>query len=144
MLLSRFKKGVSLTTKVMKWISIETLKTPNPNFIKLVPVGHQVLGDDGTLDIPSRQYSDVSPLAQELFDIDGVTRVFYGSDYLSVAKEDSMEWDILKPEIYRVVSAYFDSKRKILSDNAVLGTNMLSLESTEIDPNDSEVVQFIK
>jgi hypothetical protein len=130
MIINQLKKGVSLTTKMMKWISIETLKTPNPNFIKLVPVGHQVLGDDGTLDIPSKQYSEVSPLAQELFNIDGVTRVFYGSDYLSVAKEESMEWDLLKPEIYRVVSAYFDSKRKILSDNTVLGTYYLNIEST--------------
>ena len=130
MIINQLKKGASLTTKMMKWISIETLKTPNPNFIKLVPVGHQVLGDDGTLDIPSKQYSEVSPLAQELFNIDGVTRVFYGSDYLSVAKEESMEWDLLKPEIYRVVSAYFDSKRKILSDDTVLGTYYLSIEST--------------
>jgi len=96
------------------------------------------------LDIPSRQYSDVSPLAQELFDIDGVTRVFYGADYLSVAKDESVEWDLLKPDIYRVVSAYFDSKKKILSDNAVIGIELNNLESTEINPDDSEVVQFIK
>lgn len=34
-------------------IAIETAKTPNPNFIKFIPVGHNVLGDQGTLDIPS-------------------------------------------------------------------------------------------
>ena len=96
------------------------------------------------MDIPSRQYSDVSPLAEELFGIDGVTRVFYGSDYLSVAKEESKEWDVIKPEIYRVVSDFFDSKRKILSDTAVLCTNNIIIESTEINPDDSEVVQFIK
>ena len=53
-----------LTTKMMKSISIETMQTPNPNFIKFVPVGHSVLGDEGTLDIPSKKYSEVSPLAQ--------------------------------------------------------------------------------
>ena len=96
------------------------------------------------MDIPSRKYSEVSPLAEELFNIEGVTRVFYGADYLSVAKEDSMEWDLLKPDIYRVVSDYFDSKRKILSDTAVLCTNQPNIESTEINPDDSEVIQFIK
>jgi len=45
MFLNRFKGGASLTRKLISWISIETLKTPNPNFIKLVPVGHQVLGE---------------------------------------------------------------------------------------------------
>ena len=78
----------SLTLKLLQPISIETMKTPNPNFIKFIPVGRSVLGDEGTLDIPSRQYSEVSPLAQDLFEIKGVTRVFYGSDYLSIAKED--------------------------------------------------------
>jgi hypothetical protein len=40
-------------------IAIETSKTPNPNFIKFIPVGHTVLGDMGTLDISSPQFSDV-------------------------------------------------------------------------------------
>ena len=86
----------------------------------------------------------MSPLAEELFNIDGVTRVFYGADYLSIAKEESVEWDLLKPDIYRVVSDYFDSKRKILSDSAVLCTFSCILESNEISPDDNEVVQFIK
>ena len=79
---------MNLTTKMIKMISIETMGTPNPNFLKFIPVGHKVLGDEGTLDIPSRQYSEVSPLAQELFTVDGVTRIFYGSDYLSIAKQE--------------------------------------------------------
>ena len=57
----------SLAFKLLQPISIETMKTPNPNFIKFIPVGRSVLGDEGTLDIPSRQYSEVSPLAEELF-----------------------------------------------------------------------------
>ena len=64
MFIQRAHKLMVLTTKMMKSISIETMQTPNPNFIKFVPVGHSVLGDEGTLDIPSKQYSEVSPLAQ--------------------------------------------------------------------------------
>jgi hypothetical protein len=30
----------------------------------------------------------VSPLAKELFTVPGITRIFYGADYLSVAKEE--------------------------------------------------------
>ena len=64
MFIQRAHKLMVLTTKMMKSISIETMQTPNPNFIKFVPVGHSVLGDEGTLDIPSKKYSEVSPLAQ--------------------------------------------------------------------------------
>lgn len=88
MIVQSMSKVMSLTMKILKKISIETIKTPNPNFIKFIPVGCRVLGDEGTLDIPSSNYSDVSPLAQELFSISGVTRVFYGPDYLSIAKKE--------------------------------------------------------
>lgn len=47
-------------------------------------------------------------MAQELFKIAGVTRVFYGSDYVSIAKQEVVSWDSLKPEIFRIVSKHFD------------------------------------
>lgn len=108
-------------------IAIETSKTPNPNFLKFIPVGHTVLGDMGTLDISAPQFSDVpfppiqvSPLAKELFTVPGVTRVFYGSDYLSVAKQEQVDWDALKPEIFRIVSKHFDEKIPLLTEQASL------------------------
>lgn len=54
MIVNRALKICGLTTKVMGFISIDTFQTPNPNFLKFVPSGRQVLGDEGTLDIPSR------------------------------------------------------------------------------------------
>ena len=50
--------------KIFRLISISTHITPNPNFLKFVPDGHRVLGDMGTLDMVSKEYSTVSPLAQ--------------------------------------------------------------------------------
>ena len=75
----------------------------------------------GTLDIMSKEFASVSPLAEKLFEIKGVTRVFYGSDYMSIAKEDPLEWGTLKPEIYRVISQFFEDKQPLLSGDAALG-----------------------
>lgn len=50
---------------------------------------------------------EVSPLAQALFKVQGVTRIFYASDYLSIAKQETANWDLLKPEIFRIVSEHF-------------------------------------
>jgi hypothetical protein len=36
----------------------------------------------------------LSPLAKDLLAINGVTRVFFGKDYISVTKEDDGEWDV--------------------------------------------------
>lgn len=141
----------SLLLRNIHRIAIETSKTPNPNFLKFIPVGHVVLGDQGTLDISGPQFSDVpfppiqvSPLAKALFTVPGVTRVFYGSDYLSVAKQEQVDWDALKPEIFRIVSKHFDEKIPLLTEQASLCIHANHLESDDIDPNDPEVVQFIK
>jgi hypothetical protein len=59
----------SLVTRIMLNIQIESVKTPNPNFLKFIPVGREILGEKGTLDISSKQYSSISPLAEELFEV---------------------------------------------------------------------------
>ncbi len=44
--------------------------------------------------LPSPRYTTNSPLARKLFNIDGVKRVFYGKDYISIAKADDIEWNV--------------------------------------------------
>ena len=48
-------------------------------------------------------------MAQKLFHIDGVARVFYGKDYISVTKEDGegLEWPVMKPEIMEVITDHY-------------------------------------
>ena len=75
-----------MSLKIIQTIHIDSLKTPNPNFLKFVPSGKDIMGTKGTLDISSIHYANISPLAEELFRIQGVTRVFLGTDYISIAK----------------------------------------------------------
>jgi hypothetical protein len=35
-----------------------------------------------------------SPLAKKLFQIEGVTRVFFGKDFISVTKDEDIDWDV--------------------------------------------------
>ena len=58
-----FTNIVPLLSKLASFIHIESLKTPNPNFLKFVPSGKNILGDKGTLDISAPEYSSISPLA---------------------------------------------------------------------------------
>ena len=52
-----------LRHNIISLIHIDSLKTPNPNFLKFIPCGKDILGAKGTLDISSVQYADISPLA---------------------------------------------------------------------------------
>jgi hypothetical protein len=59
---------------------IQTEPTPNPATLKFLP-GRAVLAH-GTLDMRDPAAAQQSPLAERLFGIDGVSGVFFGSDFI--------------------------------------------------------------
>src|SRR5205085_6165233 len=71
---------------------IQTEPTPNPATLKFLP-GRAVLAH-GTLDMRDKVAAAQSPLAERLFDIAGVSGVFFGSDFIAVTKADN-EWQQL-------------------------------------------------
>ncbi len=50
-----------------------------------------------------------SPLAKRLFVIDGVTGVFFGSDFVTVTKSEEYVWSVLKPEVFAAIMEHFTS-----------------------------------
>ena len=90
---------------------IQTEATPNPATLKFLP-GRTVL-DNGTLDIRDATEAAKSPLAQRLFEINGVNGVFYGSDFITVSKDDG-EWPQLKPAILGAIMEHFMSGAPLL------------------------------
>ncbi|MCC0015997.1 MAG: NifU family protein [Rhodobiaceae bacterium] len=85
---------------------IQTETTPNPATLKFLP-GRPVLPGD-TLEMRSDTDAEVSPLAQALFAVDGVTGVFYGSDFIAVTKGD-VDWQHIKPAVLGVIMEHFMS-----------------------------------
>lgn len=74
---------------------IETEGTPNPATLKFLP-GQSILGDK-TADFADADAALISPLAEALFGLDGVARVFLGGDFVAVTKDDAIAWQALKP-----------------------------------------------
>ena len=96
---------------------IQTESTPNPATLKFLP-GHTVL-QNGTADFPSRANSDKSPLAKRIFSVEGVSGVFFGSDFITVTKESDTEWEHIKPAILGVILEHFQSgDPTLLEENA--------------------------
>lgn len=48
----------------------------------------------------------------------GVTRVFFGSDFITVTKSDDTSWDILKPEIFAAVMDFYTSGQPLFLDES--------------------------
>ncbi|MEZ7813397.1 MAG: Fe-S cluster biogenesis protein NfuA [Paracoccaceae bacterium] len=86
---------------------IQTESTPNPATLKFMP-GQSVL-DLGTADFPTSDTADKSPLAKRIFATGNVAGVFLGSDFVTVTKAESTEWDHIKPAILGAIMEHFQS-----------------------------------
>ena len=118
---------------------IQTEATPNPATLKFLP-GRAVL-ESGTLDIRSTADAAKSPLAQRLFEINGVDGVFYGSDFITVSKADG-EWPQLKPAILGAIMEHFMSGAPLLASGETGTTE--NADDEFFDEADAETVATIK
>lgn len=116
---------------------IQTEHTPNPATLKFIP-GKTVLGD-GTVDYRSKEEAGGSPLATRLFEVDGVTGVFLGSDFISVTKGDA-EWPHIRPAILGAIMEHYLSGAPVMSGAS--GDEDTAEE--DYDPKDEDTVKTIK
>src|ERR1044071_10018671 len=117
---------------------IQTEATPNPATLKFLP-GRSVL-ESGTLDMPSREAAAPSPLATRLFDIDNVSGVFFGSDFIAVTKADG-DWQQMKPAVLGAIMEHYMSGAPLLTADA----KPSEAETEEFfDAKDAETVATIK
>ena len=92
---------------------IQTESTPNPATLKFLP-GQTVL-EMGTADFPTADTSDASPLAQRIFAVEGVSGVFFGTDFVTVTKADAVDWDHIKPALLGAIMEHFQSGSPVMA-----------------------------
>ena len=113
---------------------IQTEETPNPNTLKFIP-GVQVL-DENTIEFKDKDSAKVSNLANLIFKINGVDRVFLASEFVSVTKTQDLNWEVLKPLILTAIMDHYASGKKVIEENKN------NTKTTTAD--DTEVVKQIK
>ena len=91
---------------------IQTESTPNPATLKFLP-GETVM-EQGTADFPDLDSANSSPLAERLFALNGVTGVFLGNDFVTVTKQDSIDWEHIKPSILGAIMDHFQSGAPVI------------------------------
>ncbi len=119
---------------------IQTESTPNPATLKFLP-GQAVLAEGQGLDFATAEAAARSPLAARLFAIEGVERVFLGSDFISVTKSGG-EWQHLKPSVLGAILEHYMSGDPVLlegEDGSAAGD-----AHAECEGEDAEIVAQIK
>ena len=114
---------------------IETEGTPNPATLKFLP-GRDVMGQ-GTADFATADAASRSPLAAAIFALDGVSRVFLGGDFVTVTKNDLIDWPALKPQILGAIMEHFVAGRPVIEGSA-------AATDEDVSPEDAEIVAQIK
>jgi Fe-S cluster biogenesis protein NfuA len=115
---------------------IQTESTPNPATMKFLP-GRAVL-DQGAADFPTRESAAKSPLAKRLFEIEGVSGVMFGQDFITVTKAEA-DWPQLKPMILGAIMEHFTQGLPVIEGEA-----QSTASREEYDPADEEIVDQIK
>ena len=115
---------------------IQTESTPNPNSLKF-------LLEDDILDEGGIEFNEVSDcknseLAKLLLEIDGIEKVFFGKNFISVNKSEYV-WDQLKAPILKVISEHLGTGQKAVFSEEL----KKDFDSIIYDECDQQVVQII-
>ncbi len=122
---------------------IQTEDTPNPQSMKFLP-GQGVLGQGALgMDFPTMESAAASPLAQSLFEIDGVMGVYLGGDFITVTKAEAVEWMHVKPAILGAIADFLAAGLPVLKEGAEAPSGAPATPLDDYEGEDREVVEQI-
>lgn len=111
-------------------VTFET--TPNPATMKFI-FPQQI--SDQSVDFPSVETSERSPLAAKIFGFPWVSAVFLGENFVSITKQDWVDWTVLAKPLSGLLAEHVSSGQPVLL-NLVAANNE--------NENDSPIVKQIK
>jgi Fe-S cluster biogenesis protein NfuA len=117
---------------------IITEDTPNPNTLKFLP-GKDVMGEKQGIHINSKEKAGDSPLVKNLFEIDGITEIYLGRDFISITKSEG-EWKHLKPSILEIIMDFY------VGGNSVKELDVVHFDDENpfpVNPEDQEIIDQI-
>ncbi len=107
---------------------VQTENTPNPNSLKFLP-GKKV-SNDSPLEITDKNESK-NELIRNILSVNGVTGIFLAEDYLSVNKDEKVEWEDLKHIIISFINDYYLNGNEIVIDNKRIHSNKSDFSEIE-------------
>jgi Fe-S cluster biogenesis protein NfuA len=116
----------------MSEISVYYEATPNPQSMKFV-VTAMIASE--SMNFVSSEATGRSPLARKIFGFPWAAGVFIGPNFVTVTKQDWVDWDILAEPLSGLIKEHLERGETVLTEAAPV---------EEDDANDSEIVRHIK
>ncbi|KZZ86696.1 HIRA-interacting protein 5 [Ascosphaera apis ARSEF 7405] len=145
----------STPSTTIRNIFIQTETTPNQDALKFLP-NQTVIPED----FPTRfleylsprstlQPPYPSPLASKLINVDGVSAVSYGPDFITIEKDPDANWAHIKPEVFSLITEAVTQGQPFVNTAESKADGVPSSSEGEVDSlayseDDDEVVSMIK
>ena len=115
---------------------VKTEKTPNPNSLKFLP--EMRVSNDGPIEITNKSNSD-NELIRNILSVNGVTGIFLAKDFLSVNKNEKIEWEELKHIIISFINDYYSS-----GNNVVIDTKKEKDDKKNITEIEKQIIKILE
>tara|TARA_B100000614_G_scaffold248153_1_gene255790 strand:+ start:16 stop:558 length:543 start_codon:yes stop_codon:yes gene_type:complete len=114
---------------------VQTEATPNPNSLKFLP--GKTVSNSGPYEITDKDDID-NELVKNIFSVNGVEGIFLGHDFISVNKNDKINWEEIKHIIISFINDYY-----IDGKNFVIGENIKD-EASDLSEIEEKIVKILE
>ena len=115
---------------------IQTEVTPNPNSLKFLP--GKPVSNNGSFEITKKEEID-NELVRNLLSINGVTGVFLGADFLSINKNEDIDWEDIKHIVISLINDFYLSGKEF-----VISNELLKEEKSELKEIEKKIIKLLE
>ena len=114
---------------------VQTEVTPNPNSLKFLP-GKKV-SNSGPYEITNKEDMK-NELVRNILSINGVEGIFLGQDFISVNKNEKIQWNEIKHIVISLINDFYaDGKEFVIDEN-------VKEEDLDLSEIESKIVKILE
>jgi len=117
---------------------VETEQTPNPDTWKFLP-GKKV-SEVGPIEFLKNDKSIKVSLANKILTLKGTVMVFFGEDFITVKKEEDLNWEDLKHSIISEINDYYSKGNKVVVSRDLKLEKILDKSKSSSEPIQSNEI----
>ena len=102
--------------------------TSNPNSIKFLP--GKIVSKSGSFEVTKKDETN-NDLIKNLFSVNGVESIFLGKDFISVNKQDNVEWEEIRHIIISLINDFYSTGKEYVVEKN-LNESSENLEEVEM------------
>ena len=113
---------------------VQTQITPNPNSLKFLP--EKKVSNSGPYEILKKD-GIKNDLVRNILSINGVESIFLGEDFISVNKNNTIDWEDIKHIVISLINDFYSSGKQFVIDKS------LEDEHSNLDEIEKKIVKIL-